>query len=246
MAGSDVLPPQSGREWIRRSDRDRLRAARNLQQDPTEVIGEGFTPTAAEVLDWNDDDALINGFFTGPVGAINTPNSAKVWSGISTVTEDGLSGVQLVWSLDDPPQMWLRRWVDADDGSIPDFTDWTEASGLLGGGIDDLDYSVDGTVSVGTDDKPRYNDRGRTVTISKVRIGLATGPVGSDLTVQLYINGSPTFSGTGLSVPDGSNTVLGVPDLITAWPDGEALTLEVTQVGSTTPGADMTVTVIFE
>jgi hypothetical protein len=45
------------------------------------------------------------------------------------------------------------------------------------------------------------------------------------------------------TITAGGNTATGVPD-VTAWNAGEYLTVDISQVGSTTAGANLTVTVV--
>lgn len=88
-----------------------------------------------------------------------------------------------------------------------------------------------------------YNTSGVTRTLVKVFISVNTPPTGSALIVDVHKNGTTIFT-TQANRPQiavdqytGQSTTIDV----TAWAPGDYLTVEVDQVGSTTPGADLTV-----
>lgn len=80
------------------------------------------------------------------------------------------------------------------------------------------------------------------ITLLSIRLAVGTAPVGADVNVEIFKNGALLQA---LSIPDGlnvSNKFLPPSPLLVNSTD--YLTVNVTQVGSTTPGADLTV--IFE
>lgn len=84
--------------------------------------------------------------------------------------------------------------------------------------------------------------------IKEVRASVGTVPTGSDAIIDVNLNGTTIFSTQGnrptIAVStntDGSN----VPD-VTTMVDGDYLTVDIDQIGSTTPGADLTVQVVLE
>lgn len=88
------------------------------------------------------------------------------------------------------------------------------------------------------------NLTGSTLTISKVGLFIGTSPVGSALIVDIKKNGTTIFPTTAKpQIAAGASSGSAVPDT-TAWADGEYLTIDVTQVGSTTPGSDLTIVVV--
>lgn len=103
-----------------------------------------------------------------------------------------------------------------------------------------------GVLAVGADAHRWYADEAWTIV--EVRASVGTAPVGADLIVDLNINGVTAFT-TQLNRPtiaattntDGSN----VPDIRTLI-DGDYLTFDIDQVGTTTAGSDLTVQVVLQ
>ena len=85
------------------------------------------------------------------------------------------------------------------------------------------------------------------ITLEEVRASLSTAPAGADFTIDIQQNGTTIF-GTSLSIDDGETTsttatvqsILAVTDL----PDDAELSVFVTQVGTTTAGAGLKITLI--
>lgn len=104
--------------------------------------------------------------------------------------------------------------------------------------------SVLGPVTVATGNLRLYNDTGVALAINKVRLACGTAPAGSAIIVDVKKNGVSLFPTTAKpSIAAASNTGTAVPD-VTAWADGEYLTVDIVQIGSTTPGSNLTVTVV--
>jgi hypothetical protein len=102
-------------------------------------------------------------------------------------------------------------------------------------------YSTKGTLSVVDGTGRWYNDTGRTLAVQSVRASVGVAPTGSPLVVRLKKNGT-TSLGTASIAAGGSTakTVLSSQTL----DDGDYLTIDVTGVGSTTPGSDLVATVV--
>ena len=83
-----------------------------------------------------------------------------------------------------------------------------------------------------------YNDGASARTITKLRASVDTPPTGSGVTVTLKVDG--TSAGT-VTIAAGAGTA--VSTLGANWPAGSYLTVDVTAVGSATPGSDLTVSV---
>jgi hypothetical protein len=73
-------------------------------------------------------------------------------------------------------------------------------------------------------------------TVVTARAYLTTAPVGADAIVVLNKNGSAANT---ITIADGDNTA--VDTTATTFDPGDLITVDITQVGSTTPGADLTV-----
>lgn len=106
---------------------------------------------------------------------------------------------------------------------------------------DPLVTSVDATA------KRWYNDTGRTLTISKVRITVVTAPTGLAILVDVNKNGTTIFT-TQANRPSiaisGFTGVSGVPN-VTTVADGEYLTVNCDAKGSTIAGAGLSATVVM-
>jgi hypothetical protein len=77
--------------------------------------------------------------------------------------------------------------------------------------------------------------------IYEVALYATTGPVGDDLIVDVYLNGVTIFSGAKPQINDGVQGSFGNTPTTTAISENDVLTVAVTQVGSTTPGSDLTI-----
>ena len=119
-----------------------------------------------------------------------------------------------------------ETWIPGDAGGVPLLT-WTFAGNQT---------PVASPLRI-------YNTSGITRTIAKVFVSVNTPPTGSALIVDVHKNGTTIFTNQA-NRPQiaggqytGQSTTIDVID----WAPGDYLTVEVDQVGSTTPGADLTV-----
>ena len=98
------------------------------------------------------------------------------------------------------------------------------------------------TVAAGT---LRYPIGAGTWTISEVRVTAGTAPVGDDLLVDVHKNGTTIYAtqANRPMVPDGGNAATGGTASTTSVAAGDHLTVDVDQVGSGTPGADLVVAI---
>ena len=70
-----------------------------------------------------------------------------------------------------------------------------------------------------------------------------TGPAGSALTFDVRANGTSVFGATHLlSIADGASSAVQSTFDAPQLAEGDLLTIHITQVGSTTPGQDVTIT----
>lgn len=110
-----------------------------------------------------------------------------------------------------------------------------------------LSFAVVGTLTTGTDKAPTIVAP-CTLTIVKVKIVVKTAPTGAALIVDVNKNGTTIFTTQGGrpsiaagDTQDDSDT----PD-VTALAEGDKLTIDVDQIGSTIAGADLTVEVVCD
>lgn len=93
-----------------------------------------------------------------------------------------------------------------------------------------------------------YNDTGANLLVSSVRATVGTPPTGSSVVIDVNVDGTSIFTNQSLrpTIADGGNTVLANFDqYMLVWPAGSYLTIDVDQIGSTTPGENLTVNVLF-
>lgn len=91
----------------------------------------------------------------------------------------------------------------------------------------------------------RLRNPGRSITISKVYIDLGTAPVGANAIVDVNKNGVTMFTtqANRPTVLDGSNAGNATPD-VTSFNNGDYITVDIDQIGSTTSGSDLTVSIV--
>ena len=108
-------------------------------------------------------------------------------------------------------------------------------------------FSVSGDVSVKAGTHRVHNNSGQDRTLVAVRASVDPAPTGASLIVDLNIDGTTAFTtqGNRPTIPAGADTVLSDQPDVTTWPAGAYLTVDVDQVGSTVPGSDLTVSVLF-
>ena len=104
-------------------------------------------------------------------------------------------------------------------------------------------------LETGTNICPRwYNKTGESKTITAVFVMVETAPTGASLVVDVSKNGTTIFSTqtNRPTIASGSTSgTSGTPDT-QAVADGDYLTFDIDQVGSTIPGADLLIVVYFE
>lgn len=104
-----------------------------------------------------------------------------------------------------------------------------------------------GQVTTGAGRAVIWNDSGVSLRIRNVRATVGVAPTGADLVVDVNRNGSSIFDSAGdqPTIPDGSttsgkNTAMATVTLN----DGDRVTIDVDQVGSSTPGEDLVVQLV--
>ena len=104
-----------------------------------------------------------------------------------------------------------------------------------------------GELSVGTDVSPLPIFAGGALTITEVYVYVKTAPVGASLIVDVNKNGTTIFTAQSnrpqISSGENSDTS-GTPD-VTGLAKNDKLTIDIDQVGSTTPGSDLVVLIRF-
>lgn len=106
-------------------------------------------------------------------------------------------------------------------------------------------FSYTGELETGEGTFRFYNDSGRTLTITAVRASVGTAPTGTAIVLDVLKNGTTIYTNAGNrpQISAGQDTVKSTNPDVTAWEDGDYLTVDIVQVGSTVAGADLTVAV---
>ena len=99
---------------------------------------------------------------------------------------------------------------------------------------DNKSYNYDGTLILNTGDKRLY--MARTGTFGTFDMYVKTAPAGAALTVTVNKNGSSIGTGT---IADGATSGLGQSLSPTSFSAGDYLTVDITQIGSSTAGEDL-------
>lgn len=106
-------------------------------------------------------------------------------------------------------------------------------------------FSRQGTLTVGLGGSRFYVDRAGT--LSTVRASVGTAPTGSAITVNVYKNGTTSGStvlSSPISISAGSYTATGTIST-TSVSSGDFFVVDITGVGSSTAGANLTVTLVI-
>lgn len=114
-------------------------------------------------------------------------------------------------------------------------------------GYQEKTWGKGGTLTTVTGGMKEYNNSGKTRTIIGVRASVGTAPTGASIIVDVLKNGTTIFTG-GTDRPTiaiSGTTDTGTP-AVTSWANGDYLTVNIAQVGSTIAGADLTVQVWYQ
>lgn len=173
-------------------------------------------------------------------------NTSTTITGTSSLTGGGdLSANRTLSLVNDSVNPGSQLYYGTDINGVKGFFAIANPTPLVVNTMPSFSYT--GTIASYSGDFRWYNDTGRTLTISVVRASLGTAPAGSSAIFDVLKNGSTIFTTTANrpTIAAAANTaVSGTPD-VTAVANGEYLTVNISQVGSTTPGADLTLTVVM-
>jgi len=141
----------------------------------------------------------------------------------------------------------LTEWTTIDYPGPGDILARVDAQGRMRGAntmVAPWLMSVPGSLSTGPGAARIYNDLDVSLTIRSVRASVGTSPDGDDIIVDVKRNGVSIFASSGdqPTIPDGEQTSGRVTNLETVnLNPGDHLTVDIDQVGSSTPGADLVV-----
>jgi hypothetical protein len=102
-------------------------------------------------------------------------------------------------------------------------------------------FSANSTLTVRTGQTRVYNDTGRTLTFLKARISVGTAPTGAAVICDINKGGTTIFTtqSNRPQIAAAGNTGTTTAFDVTTWADGEYLTVDIDQIGSTVAGSDL-------
>lgn len=161
-------------------------------------------------------------------------------------TDARITRIRLQEQASDPstPSSGYGWLFERNDGRLYFMNDDGNVVGPLG--VAYYTFTVAGTLTVDGGVIRIYNLTGSALTISKVHLAVDTAPTGASLIVDVNENGTTIFTNQAnrptiaISANTGEVTTIDDP----SWANGNYLTVDVDQIGSTIPGSDLTVTVV--
>jgi hypothetical protein len=192
---------------------------------------------------------LSSGATTGDQIVITSVKGAGAAIDLSAVDQDILPATDSAYDLGSPTKKFRSLYLSGNTlylGSLQlkdsagelSIVDSDGASVSVGGGYVST-YSLDGTLQVFNGSQRKYIHDA--FTLATVDAYLVTGPVGSAVTIRINKNG---ISIGTITIADGTakteNTVFG-----TSFIKGDYITVDITAVGSSTPGTDLYLNFIF-
>jgi hypothetical protein len=104
-------------------------------------------------------------------------------------------------------------------------------------------FTHSGELAVGAGTYTYYNDTGRTLQIVSVRASVGVAPTGAAVIVDVHLNGTTIYTtqANRPTIAVSTKTVKSTNPNVTAWPDGQAVTVDIDQIGSTIKGAGLVV-----
>ncbi|MCI0545218.1 MAG: hypothetical protein L0Z49_12380, partial [Actinobacteria bacterium] len=109
-------------------------------------------------------------------------------------------------------------------------------------------FSKEGTLTTGTGAIRWYNDHGSTITLQSARGSVGTQPTGASILIDINNNGTSVWNSTQanrITIAVSTNTDEGGAFDDSSVADGEYITVDIDQVGSTVAGADLSVTIWY-
>jgi hypothetical protein len=109
-------------------------------------------------------------------------------------------------------------------------------------------FSQPGTLVTGVGKFFIYNDTGMTLRVVSIRVRVNTAPTGATLIIDVNKNGTTIYTtqANRPTVAISGTTVKSTNPDVTDFADGDNMSIDIDQVGSTVAGADMTVTVTMK
>ncbi|MGH3375974.1 MAG: hypothetical protein ACRDP6_14645 [Actinoallomurus sp.] len=218
------------------------------------TIPEGDTTTEALAIRLPTGDRTAGGAPDSAGFYVNTGTAlSPTWTRTGYFNEYGMPRVI---SIADSQTPWRVKAHSATQSA--NLTEWTDINNVALSWVDAIGrmrapnlgktwaLSLPGTLTISTGKGRIYNDTGVTLTIRSVRASVGTAPTGASLIVDVNKNGTTIFTtqANRPTVAISGNTSGKVTNMdVTTLADGDYITVDIDQIGSTVAGADLVVQV---
>ncbi len=194
----------------------------SVAEPNTTFIGGALWPEYLQAMK-QSVDAYPNGIFANMAdfqGATVAADTLSLWSDGVHMTRKGAQHAadRLLWEL----------CLNGGGTTVP-----------VSNAYQTLPFSKAGTLAVGTGKFAIYNDTAAVWTFTAARAEVGTAPTGAGIIVQVKIDGSNAFT---VTIASGATTGSNLAPPTVQVPVGSKVTCDITQVGSTVPGSDLSVT----
>jgi hypothetical protein len=166
---------------------------------------------------------------------------------------------------DDSGKLRLRNAMDSGDVSIVSsgarFTSspqlgyvWTSSADGTGSWMPSIAavvgqalFTISGDLEVGSSPHMIYNRMGAAKTITEVFVAVSSAPSGSSIIVDIKVSGSSIFqAGNRPQIAEASSTGTSTTIQSPQWGTGASMEASVEQVGSGSPGSNITIHVVYQ
>lgn len=211
-----------------------------------DLSGSYPNPTVAKV-----NGVTVTGTPTANQVPVASSGTAAAWAAAPASPPNGSASGDLSGSYPAPTVAKINGVTISGTptaGQVPIASSGTAAAWgtpSSGGYSGQVVFGISGAVTTRTGALRIYNDSGRTRTITAVRASAGTAPTGATLICDVNKGGTTIFGTQAnrptIAISGNTNKTTGMT--VTTWADGEYLTCDVDQIGSTVAGSDLTVTI---
>ena len=210
---------------------------------PETVTGQKSFTNPIEVPNpTNPPDTVNKQYVDGIVAGFSTPDATTTSKGLIQLAGDlgGTAAAPTVAGKISVTQKGAASGVATLDGSSKLITSQMPSSGRI------QPFYNSGLLATEIGAHRLYNDSPNAWTLVSVRASVGTAPVGASIIIDLNIDGTTVFTtqSNRPAIAAGANASSKVTNMnVTSVAPGSYLTVDIDQLGSTTPGNDLTVQV---
>ncbi len=108
-------------------------------------------------------------------------------------------------------------------------------------------YGVNRDITTGTNLLPDLIIPFPSTTLVKIFAKCKVAPTGADIIADINLLGATILDGSKITIPAGSSSVITISTFVTSgFTEGQVLTFDLNQAGSTIPGQTLVVTMVFK